>query len=81
VADADGTGSLDVLQAGLVYLMTRYAAGPSPAIAAAVVDQLTALCRHPQILLLPVQEKTYAMLLREWRCRLPCCEPATTAVH
>jgi hypothetical protein len=63
--------SLDVLQAGLAYLMSRYAADPCPGIAAAVVDQLTALCRHPQMTLLPVQGRLYASLLNEWRCRLP----------
>ena len=65
--------SLDVLQAGLVYLMSRYAAEPSSGVATAVVDQLTALCRHPQMLLLPIQGRVYASLLNEWRCRLPCC--------
>mgnify|MGYP001554132089 CR=1 FL=1 len=63
--------ALDVLQAGLVYLVSRYAAEPSSGIAAAVVDQLTALCRHPQMSLLPVQGRLYASLLNEWRCRLP----------
>lgn len=65
--------SLDVLQAGLVHLMSRYAAEPCPGVAAAVVEHLTALCRHPQQLLIPVQRKVYAGLLNEWRCRLPCC--------
>ncbi len=62
---------LDVLQAGLVYLISRYSADPSSGIAAAVVDQLTELCRHPHIPLLPVQGRLYASLLNEWRCRLP----------
>ena len=65
--------SLDVLQAGLACLISRYSADPSSGIAAAVVDQLTALCRHPQMSLLPVQGRLYASLLNEWRCRLPCC--------
>ena len=64
--------SLDVLQAGLACLISRYSADPSSGIAAAVVDHLTALCRHPQIRLLPVQERVYASLINEWRCRLPC---------
>ena len=71
--------TLDVLQAGLAYLISRYAADPSPGIAAAVVDHLTALCRHPQIRLLPVQERVYASLLNEWRCRLPCGPDHTAA--
>ena len=71
--------SLDVLQAGLVHLMSCYAAAPCPGVAAAVVEHLTALCRHPQILLIPVQGKVYAGLLNEWRCRLPCCAERKTA--
>ena len=78
VEEARTGPDLDVLQAGLFYLMSRYAATPTPAIAAAVVDQLTALCRHPQILLLPVQERVYVSLLNEWRCRLPCCAGGET---
>lgn len=65
--------SLDVLQAGLACLISRDTADPSSGIAAAVVDHLTALCRHPRIRLLPVQERVYASLIHEWRCRVPCC--------
>ena len=71
--------SLDVLQAGLVYLMSRYAGEPCAGMAKAVVDQLTALCRHPQLSLLPVQGRLYASLLNEWRCRLPSCPDHATA--
>ena len=63
--------TIDGLQAGLFCLMTRYAAAPSSTVAAAVVEQLTALCRHPHIALLPIQAGVYVRLLNEWRARLP----------
>jgi hypothetical protein len=63
--------SVDQLQAELCCLMTRYAAAPSGPAATAVVDQLTALCRHPHIALMPCQARVYVRLLGEWRVRLP----------
>ena len=63
--------TIDGLQAGLFCLLSHYAARPSGAAAAAVVDQLTALCRHPHIALVPVQARVYGRLLNEWRARLP----------
>jgi len=65
------TPTLDVLQATLFYLMNRYTARPTVPLAAAVVDQLTALCGHPEIILLPIQRRLYARLLNEWRARAP----------
>ena len=55
--------NMDVMQASLFYLMNRYTVQPSVTIAAAVVDQLTSLAAHPEIVLLPVQQKLYARLL------------------
>jgi hypothetical protein len=70
-SDAGGAiPSIDALQAGLFCLMTRYAAAPSVAAAGAVVEQLTALCRHPQLALLPIQSHAYGRLLNEWRVLL-----------
>jgi hypothetical protein len=63
--------SVDDLQAELCWLMTRYAAAPTGPAAAAVVDRLTALCRHPHIELMPRQARVYVRLLGEWRVRLP----------
>ena len=60
---------LDVLQAALCYLMDRYADRPSERLAAAVVEQLGRLTRHPEIVLLPVQQRLYARLLNRWRAR------------
>ena len=67
--DTAGPASIDVLQAGLFYLLSRYAATPSSAIATAVVDQLRVLWEHPQTDLLPVQRHLYAKLINEWRLR------------
>ena len=67
--DSTGAASIDVLQAGLFYLLSRYAATPSVAIAAAVVHQLSVLWAHPQTDLLPVQRDLYATLIDEWRLR------------
>ena len=66
-----GADTIDVLQAALFWRMTRYAAAPSSSAAAAVVEQLTALCRHPHIAFLPIQAGVYVRLLNEWRARLP----------
>jgi hypothetical protein len=63
--------TIDGLQAGLFWLMTSYAAAPSSRAAAAVVEQLMALCRHPHIAFLPIQAEVYVRLLNEWRARLP----------
>jgi hypothetical protein len=63
--------SVDELQAELCWLMTRYAAAPSGPAAVAVVDRLTALCRHPHLALMPRQARVYVRLLGEWRVRLP----------
>ena len=61
--------SLDVLQAALCYLMDRYTDRPSGHLAAAVVEQLGRLVHHPEIVLLPVQQRLYARLLNRWRAR------------
>lgn len=68
---APGADTIDGLQAGLFWRMTRYAAAPSSSAAAAVVEQLMALCRHPHIAFLPIQAGVYVRLLNEWRARLP----------
>ena len=60
---------LDVLQAALCYLMDCYTARPSERLAAAVVEQLGRLTHHPEIVLLPVQQRLYARLLNRWRAR------------
>lgn len=67
--DSPGAASIDALQAGLFYLLSRYAATPSEAIATAVVHQLSVLWAHPQTDLLPVQRDLYAKLINEWRLR------------
>jgi len=60
---------LDVLQATLCYLMDRYTYRPSEHLAAAVVEHLERLVHHPEIVLLPVQQRLYARLLNRWRAR------------
>ena len=79
--ESGAAASLDVLQAGLFYLLSRYAATPSSAIASAVVDQLTALWSHPQADLLPIQRRVYANLMNEWRGRCGCCAGHQGALH
>lgn len=62
--------SIDRLQARLFYLMTQYSSHPCTHIAAHIVQQLTSLCQHPNIELLPAQHYIYSQSLNYWRSRL-----------
>ncbi len=74
---------LDVLQAGLFYLMTQYSFRNCPRIAEKVVEHLTLLCNHPQIGLLPAQNNLYARLINVWRARqyAPHSGAVTAVLH
>lgn len=60
---------LDVLQAGLFFLMTQYTFRQCPAIADKIVEHLVMLCKHPQIVLLPSQNHLFAKMINVWRAR------------
>jgi len=66
--------TLDVLQAGLFYLMTQYTFRQCPRIAEKIVEHLAMLCNHPQIVLLPSQNHLFAKTINIWRARQ--CNPA-----
>jgi len=60
---------LDVLQAGLFFLMTQYTFRQCPRIADKIVEHLVMLCKHPQIVLLPSQNHLFAKMINVWRAR------------
>jgi len=60
---------LDVLQAGLFFLMTQYTFRQCPRIADKIVEHLVMLCRHPQIVLMPSQNHLFAKMINVWRAR------------
>jgi hypothetical protein len=62
--------SIDRLQARLFYLMTQYSLHPCTHLAGHIVKQLTCLCQHPNIELLPAQHYIYCQLINYWRSRL-----------
>lgn len=62
--------NIDRLQARLFYLMTQYSVNPSTHIAGHIVKQLTCLCMHPHIDLMPAQHYIYSNALNYWRSRL-----------
>jgi len=61
--------TLDVLQAGLFYLMTHYTFRQCPRIADKIVEHLVMLCNHPQIVLMPSQNHLFAKMINVWRAR------------
>lgn len=67
-ADSD-LPDLDVLQAGLFFLMTQYTFRQCPGIADKIVEHLVMLCKHPQIVLLPSQNHLFAKMINIWRAR------------
>ena len=69
--DSDSmTCSIDRLQARLFYLITQYSLHPCTHIAANIVEQLSCLCRHPHIELLPAQHYIFSQSINYWRSRL-----------
>jgi hypothetical protein len=60
---------LDVLQAGLFFLMTQYTFRQCPRIADKIVEHLVMLCNHPQIALMPSQNHLFAKMINVWRAR------------
>lgn len=68
-ASAAEQPSLDILQAGLFYLMTQYSFRQCPHIAGKIVEHLTMLCEHPQIALMPSQNHLFARMINIWRAR------------
>ena len=62
--------SIDRLQARLFYLITQYSLHPCTHIAGHIVKQLTSLCQHPHIELLPAQHYIYSQSINYWRSRL-----------
>lgn len=65
----DEQPTLDVLQAGLFYLMNQYTFRQCPEIAGKIVEHLRLLCNHPHIELLPSQGHLYARMINIWRAR------------
>lgn len=66
-AEPGETPEVDQLQAALFYLMTQYSFTNCPVVAAAVVDHLHMLLRHPHIDLMPMQRSALSALLNKWR--------------
>lgn len=67
---ATSIDTIDHQQARLFYLITQYSLHPCIHIAERVVQQLTNLCRHPNIELLPAQHYIYCQSINYWRSRL-----------
>ena len=61
---------IDRLQARLFYLITQYSFHPCKHLAANIVHQLTCLCQHPHIELMPAQQYIYSQSLNLWRSKL-----------
>lgn len=62
--------SIDRLQARLFYLVTQFSLHPCTHIAELIVKQLTSLCEHPHIELLPAQHYIYCQSINHWRSKL-----------
>ncbi len=62
--------TLDQLQARLFYFMSQYSLHPCCHIAKHIVTELTRLCQHPHIELIPAQQQVYCRSLNLWRSRL-----------
>ncbi|BCO31442.1 hypothetical protein TspCOW1_15450 [Thiohalobacter sp. COW1] len=56
----------DLLEAVLLYLMTRHTLQPSPGLARGVVHHLRLLLAHPDLQHTPVDRSAYETLLRDW---------------
>ena len=56
----------DVLEAALMYLMTRYTLKPCAGLARGVVHHLHLLLSHPDLEASPVDRSAYESLLRDW---------------
>lgn len=62
----------DLLEAVLLYLMTRHTLQPSTGLARGVVYHLRQLLEHPDLQHTPVDRSAYQELLRSWM--LIACE-------
>ncbi len=69
-AEETTNNNIDKLQARLFYLVTQYSVNPCTHIAGHIVRQLTCLCQHPHIDLMPAQHYIYSNSLNYWRSRL-----------
>ena len=67
IEDTPPVTHIDQLQAALFYLMTHHSFNQCPKVAAAIVDHLHMLLRHPHIELMPKQQAVLAKLLNKWR--------------
>lgn len=56
----------DVLEAALMYLMTRYSRKPCPGLARGILHHLQLLLAHPDLADSPVDRSAYESLLRDW---------------
>ena len=56
----------DLLEAVLLYLMTRHTLHPSPGLAQGVVYHLRQLLDHPDLRSTPVDRSAYESLLGDW---------------
>ncbi len=64
------TINIDRLQARLFYLITQYSMHPCVHLAEHIVKQLTILCQHPHIELMPAQHYIYCQSINYWRSKL-----------
>ncbi|WP_125180378.1 hypothetical protein [Thiohalobacter thiocyanaticus] len=69
---ADRPPRRDLLEAVLLYLMTRHTLQPSTGLARGVVYHLRQLLDHPELRTTPVDRSAYQELLRSWM--LIACE-------
>ncbi|BAZ93521.1 hypothetical protein TspCOW1_15400 [Thiohalobacter sp. COW1] len=56
----------DVLEAALMYLMTRYTQKPCPGLARGIMHHLQMLLAHPDLADSPVDRSAYESLLNDW---------------
>ena len=56
----------DVLEAALMYLMTRYSRKPCPGLARGIMHHLQLLLAHPDLADSPVDRSAYETLLNDW---------------
>lgn len=62
----------DLLEAVLLYLMTRHSLSPGPGLARGIVYHLRQLLDHPELANTPVDRSAYEELLHNWM--LIACE-------
>ena len=60
---------LERLQAGLLFLMNKYAGTPCRGVAGAIATQLEEILTHPHIELFPAVHRQCANSVNSWRAR------------